>query len=140
MKMPQRDRLIGRPRKSTAERRAAKVDYTRNYRSRMAEAGVPDRVTVGEAVLQELLREAWSASGESGKKDMDIFEHRVLSTAMKRLLKLKRPDGSPQYSKSGTKYRFEAVLNETLHLPKPDLEAALAGYHAARYPPSSKSD
>ena len=90
----------------------------------MAMAGIPDRGLIAEAVLQELLREAWSAGTE---KNADIFEHRVLVASMKRLLRLKKLDGTPQFTRSGVKYRFEDALNQLLGLPKPDLDAVLAG-------------
>lgn len=118
MKKIERDRLISRPKLSAAERRAANADRTRSYRDKMTLAGVPDRYVVAEALMQELLREAYSSWTAAGK-DLSICEHRAFKKAMDRLLALKDLDGSPRYTKRGVAHRLDVVLADVFSRPRP---------------------
>lgn len=106
---------------TASERRAQRRTDTQLYRQRMREAGVPDRAVLTEVIAQELLREAHQSWEQAGK-DVSIEEHRIVKAAMRRLLSMRRADGSPQYSERGIRYRISVVMSDVLRFPRPRLE------------------
>jgi hypothetical protein len=109
-------RLINSKRLTPAERREARRDYTRNYRSRQAVYGIPTRGDLGEAVLQELIL----ASFRNGQYDKDAPAFKLLSKALRRLAKVQNMPGKPAYSEAGIKHRVGMVLAELHRLPRPE--------------------
>ncbi len=118
MKLIKRDRLIRDRRRSDAEKREARRGYTRRYRSKQSDHGIPDRGTIAEALLQEVLKFAWNA----GKKDAQLAEYKAVAAAINRLSRLKKLDGTRQYSDAGIRYRFDVVLCEVLGRKRPEFE------------------
>lgn len=101
------ERLIDPPRRrSRSERLEAQRDYTRQYRSRNAAVGIPDRREAAEAALQVLLLSAYHS------KSKDSPESRLLRQAAARLAAVRDERGLPAYTKQGIIRRLDSVLSE----------------------------
>lgn len=122
MKATKRKRSKRRPRRPAGLRRASNAANTRTYRNRMKEIGIPDRTVVANALMREVLLEAWSAWQAIRDKDLSLDEHRIIGAAIKQLSKAEPGDSSPQYTVPGILYRLNCVLCEQLHLPRPTFD------------------